>query len=184
MSMDYFVGEDQAVIWRGPRLHQAIERFLKEVFWDNLDFLVVDMPPGTGDIAISMSQFLPRAQMLIVTTPQRTAQRVARRAALMSKQVDQEVIGVVENMSWFTGDDDKRYELFGSGGGRALADELGVDLMAQIPLLPAMGRGADEGHPVGVAAPGSEAAQAFDQLAQSVIDKRPRVRTNPALVIK
>jgi ATP-binding protein involved in chromosome partitioning len=184
MSMDYFVGEDQAVIWRGPRLHQAIERFLKEVFWDNLDFLVVDMPPGTGDIAISMSQFLPRAQMLIVTTPQRTAQRVARRAALMSKQVDQEVIGVVENMSWFTGDDGKRYELFGSGGGRALADELGVDLMAQIPLLPAMGRGADEGHPVGVAAPGSEAAQAFDQLAQSVIDKRPRVRTNPALVIK
>jgi Mrp family chromosome partitioning ATPase len=184
MSMDFFVGDDKAVIWRGPMLHKAIEQFLKDVFWDNLDFLIVDMPPGTGDIAISMSQFLPRAQVLLVTTPQPTAQRVARRAALMAKEVDQEVIGVVENMSWFTGDDGKRYELFGSGGGAALAEELGVDLMGQIPLLPAMGRGADEGYPVVMAAPGSDASIAFDTLAAAVIDKLPRVRTNPALVIK
>lgn len=184
MSMDFFVGDDKAVIWRGPMLHKAIEQFLKDVFWDNLDFLIVDMPPGTGDIAISMSQFLPRAQVLLVTTPQPTAQRVARRAALMAKEVDQEVIGVVENMSWFTGDDDKRYELFGSGGGAALAEELGVDLMAQIPLLPAMGRGADHGYPVAMAAPGSDADLAFEALAAAVIEKRPRVRTNPALVIK
>jgi ATP-binding protein involved in chromosome partitioning len=184
MSMDYFVGDDKAVIWRGPMLHKAIEQFLKDVFWDNLDFLIVDMPPGTGDIAISMAQFLPRAQVLLATTPQPTAQRVARRAALMAAEVDQDVIGVVENMSWFTGDDQKRYELFGSGGGQALADELGVDLMARVPLLPAMGRGADQGHPVSVAAPGSEAEEAFDQLAKAVIEKRPRVRTNPALVIK
>ena len=95
MSMDYFVGEDKAVIWRGPMLHKAIEQFLKDVFWDNLDFLIVDMPPGTGDIAISMSQFLPRAQVVLATTPQPTAQRVARRAALMAAEVDQEVIGVV-----------------------------------------------------------------------------------------
>lgn len=183
MSMDYFVGEDKAVIWRGPMLHKAVEQFLKDVFWDTLDFLIVDMPPGTGDIAISMSQFLPRAQVLVVTTPQPTAQRVARRAALMSAEVDQEVIGVVENMSWFTGDDGTRYELFGSGGGAALAEEIGVDLMARIPLLPAMGRGADVGHPVHIAAPGSEAAEAFDELAQSVVEKRPRIRTNPALVI-
>jgi ATP-binding protein involved in chromosome partitioning len=183
MSMDYFVGDDKAVIWRGPMLHRAIEQFLKDVFWDNLDFLIVDMPPGTGDIAISMAQFLPRAQVLLVTTPQPTAQRVARRAALMAAEVDQQVIGVVENMSWFTGDDGKRYELFGSGGGASLAKELGVDLMAQIPLLPAMGRGADEGHPVNIAAPGSEAADAFDGLAGAVIEKRPRIRTNPALVI-
>ena len=183
MSMDYFVGEDKAVIWRGPMLHKAIEQFLKDVFWDNLDFLIVDMPPGTGDIAISMSQFLPRAQVLLATTPQPTAQRVARRAALMAAEVDQEVIGVVENMSWFTGDDDKKYELFGSGGGRELAEELGVDLMAQIPLTPAMGRGADVGAPVVVAAPDSEAEHAFDRLAKAVIEKRPRVRTNPALVI-
>jgi ATP-binding protein involved in chromosome partitioning len=183
MSMDYFVGEDKAVIWRGPMLHKAIEQFLKDVFWDDLDFLLVDMPPGTGDIAISMSQFLPRAQVLIATTPQSTAQRVARRAALMAAEVDQEVIGVVENMSWFTADDGTRYELFGSGGGRALADELGVDLMAQVPLLPAMGRGADDGHPVAMAAPGSEAELAFESLAAAVIEKRPRIRTNPALVI-
>ena len=183
MSMDFFVGEDKAVIWRGPMLHKAIEQFLKDVFWDSLDFLIVDMPPGTGDIAISMSQFLPRAQVVVVTTPQPTAQRVARRAALMAAQVDQQVIGVVENMSWFTGDDGNRYELFGSGGGQALAEELGVDLMARVPLLPAMGRGADTGQPVVVAAPGSEAEDAFDGLASAVIEKRPRVRTNPALVI-
>lgn len=184
MSMDYFVGDDKAVIWRGPMLHKAIEQFLKDVFWDALDFLIVDMPPGTGDIAISMSQFLPRAQVLLATTPQPTAQRVARRAALMAAEVDQEVIGVVENMSWFTGDDGTRYELFGSGGGRALADELGVDLMAQIPLTPAMGRGADVGTPVALAAPGSEAAAAFEALAAAVVEKRPRIRSNPALVIK
>jgi ATP-binding protein involved in chromosome partitioning len=184
MSMDYFVGDDKAVIWRGPMLHRAIEQFLKDVFWDTLDFLIVDMPPGTGDIAISMSQFLPRAQVLLVTTPQPTAQRVARRAALMAAEVDQEVIGVVENMAWFTGDDGKRYELFGAGGGRSLSQELGVDLMAQIPLLPAMGRGADDGLPVVIAAPQSEAEEAFDGLAAAVIAKRPRVRTNPALVIK
>ncbi len=183
MSMDYFVSDDKAVIWRGPMLHRAIEQFLKDVFWDSLDFLIVDMPPGTGDIAISMSQFLPRAQVLLVTTPQPTAQRVARRAALMAAQVDQQVIGVVENMSWFTGDDGKRYELFGSGGGEALAAELGVDLMARVPLLPALGRGADDGHPAEIAAPASEAAAAFDSHATAVVEKRPRVRTNPALVI-
>ncbi|MGB8361291.1 MAG: Mrp/NBP35 family ATP-binding protein [Acidimicrobiia bacterium] len=183
MSMDFFVGEDKAVIWRGPMLHKAIEQFLKDVFWDSLDFLIVDMPPGTGDIAISMAQFLPRAQVVVATTPQPTAQRVARRAALMAKEVDQEVIGVVENMSWFTGDDGTRYELFGSGGGQILADELGVELMARVPLLPEMGRGADEGRPVVLAAPGSEAETAFDALAAAVIEKRPRIRTNPALVI-
>jgi ATP-binding protein involved in chromosome partitioning len=183
MSMDYFVGDDKAVIWRGPMLHKAIEQFLKDVFWDNPDFLIVDMPPGTGDIAISMSQFLPRAQVIIVTTPQPTAQRVARRAALMAEEVDQQVIGVVENMSWFTGDDGTRYELFGSGGGEALASELKVDLMASIPLLPAMGRGADFGEPVAVAAAGTEAEEAFARLADAVIEKRPRIRTNPALVI-
>jgi ATP-binding protein involved in chromosome partitioning len=101
----------------------------------------------------------------------------------MAAEVDQQVIGVIENMSWFTGDDGKRYELFGSGGGAALADELDVDLMGQIPLLPAMGRGADEGHPVYVAAPGSEATKAFDDLAAAVVERRPRIRTNPALVI-
>lgn len=183
MSMDYFVPDDRAVVWRGPMLHKAIEQFLTDVFWDNPDYLIVDMPPGTGDIAISMSQFLPRAQVLLVTTPQPTAQRVARRAALMADTVNQEVLGVVENMSWFTADDGKRYELFGSGGGQALAEELKVPLLARVPLLPAMREGADQGIPVSVAAPGSEAAVAFDELAAGVEARRPRVRTHPQLVI-
>lgn len=184
MSMDYFVGDDRAVIWRGPMLHKAIEQFLKDVWWDGPDFLLVDMPPGTGDVSISLSQFLPRAQVLLVTTPQPTAQRVARRAALMAAQVEQEVMGVVENMSWFTGDDGVRYVLFGEGGGSALADELDVPLMAQIPLLPAMREGADEGRPVALAAPDSEVEAAFTSLADEVIARRPRVRTHPELVIR
>ena len=184
MSMDYFVPDDRAVIWRGPMLHKALEQFLKDVFWDAPDYLLIDMPPGTGDIAISINNFLPRAQVLLVTTPQPTAQRVARRAALMAAQVNQQVIGVVENMSWFTGDDGKRYELFGAGGGQALGSELGVPLMARIPLLPLMREGADRGVPVTVAAPDSEAARAFDQLAAAVEKARPRVRSHPELVIR
>ncbi len=184
MSMDFFVGEDKAVVWRGPMLHKAIEQFLKDVFWDDPDFILVDMPPGTGDVSISLSQFLPRAQVVVVTTPQPTAQRVARRAALMAREVDQEVIGVVENMSWFTGDDGTRYEIFGSGGGEALANELGVDLLTRIPLLPAMREGADTGQPVSVAAAGSEAERAFLQLAEAVVAKKPRIRTHPDLVIR
>ncbi len=184
MSMDYFVADDQAVIWRGPMLHKAIEQFLKDVWWDEPDILLVDMPPGTGDVSISMAQFLPRAQVLLVTTPQPTAQRVARRASLMAEKVNQEVMGVVENMSWFTGDDGTRYQLFGEGGGERLAEEVGVPLMAKVPLLPAMRAGADDGIPVVVAAPGSEAATAFDDLAAAVIARKPRVRTHPELVIR
>ena len=184
MSMDYFVPDDKAVIWRGPMLHKAIEQFLQDVWWDDPDFLIVDMPPGTGDIAISMSQFLPRAQVLLVTTPQPTAQRVAKRAALMAAQVNQEVMGVVENMSWFTGDDGTRYEIFGSGGGQDLAEDLGVPLMGKIPLLPDMRQGADDGLPVIEAAPDSEAAAAFERLADAVIARKPRVRTHPDLVIR
>jgi ATP-binding protein involved in chromosome partitioning len=184
MSMDYFVADDQAVIWRGPMLHKAIEQFLKDVWWDDPDFLLVDMPPGTGDVSISLSQFLPRAQVLLVTTPQPTAQRVARRAALMAEKVNQEVMGVVENMAWFTGDDGKRYHLFGEGGGSRLAEQTSVPLMAQIPLVPAMREGADEGVPVMVAEPAGEAAAAFEALAEAVVARRPRIRTHPELVIR
>ena len=184
ISMDFFVPTDEAVVWRGPMLHKALEQFLGDVFWDEPDILLIDMPPGTGDVAISMSQFLPRAQTLVVTTPQVTAQRVAKRAAGMAKKVNQEVLGVVENMSWFTGDDGKRYEIFGSGGGAALAGELGVPLLGSVPLLPAMRDGADRGEPVALAAPGSEAAVAFDAIAARIVELRPRVRTNPQLVIR
>ena len=184
ISMDFFVPTDQAVIWRGPMLHKALEQFLGDVYWDEPEFLLVDMPPGTGDVAISMSQFLPRSQVIVVTTPQPTAQRVAKRAAGMAQKVNQEVIGVVENMSWFTGDDAKRYEIFGAGGGEELAAELNVPLLGRVPLLPAMREGADHGEPVGVVAPGSEAAAAFEAIAARIVELRPRVRTHPELVIK
>ncbi|HSM01440.1 MAG TPA: Mrp/NBP35 family ATP-binding protein [Acidimicrobiia bacterium] len=184
ISMDFFVPVDQAVVWRGPMLHKALEQFLNDVYWDEPDFLLIDMPPGTGDVAISISQFLPRAQTIVVTTPQPTAQRVAKRAAAMAAKVNQEVLGVVENMSWFTGDDGKRYEIFGAGGGTSLADELEVPLLGRVPLLPAMREGADRGVPVAVAAEGSEAAGAFDEIARRIVDLRPRVRTHPELIIR
>ena len=124
ISIGYFVPEGQAVIWRGPMLHKALEQFLADVFWDEPDFLLIDMPPGTGDIALSLSQYLPRGEVYVVTTPQPAAQKVARLSAAMAQKVNLPVKGVIENMSWFTGDDGKRYEIFGSGGGQELADEL------------------------------------------------------------
>lgn len=183
MSMDFFVPDDQAVIWRGPMLHKAMEQFLADVHWDEPDYLLVDMPPGTGDISISLSQFLPTAQALVVTTPQITAQRVARRAGLMARKVNQEILGIVENMSWFTGDDGKRYHIFGEGGGQALANELDVPLLAQIPLVSEMRSAADAGAPIVVAEPGSEAAKAFVELAGAIEERRPRLRSHPQLVI-
>jgi ATP-binding protein involved in chromosome partitioning len=184
MSMDFFVRPDQAVIWRGPMLHKAMEQFLADVHWGDPDYLLIDMPPGTGDIAISMSQFLPRAQAIIVTTPQPTAQRVAKRAGLMARKVNQEILGVVENMSWFTGDDGVRYRLFGEGGGAALADELDVPLLGQVPLVPALREGADRGLPVTLADPEGEAAAAFAYLADEVDTRKPRMRTHPELVVR
>ncbi|MBA2336530.1 MAG: Mrp/NBP35 family ATP-binding protein [Acidimicrobiia bacterium] len=184
MSMDYFVRPDQAVMWRGPMLHKAMEQFLVDVHWDDPDYLLIDMPPGTGDIALSLAQFLPRSQSIVVTTPQQTAQRVAKRAGLMARKVNQEILGVVENMSWFTGDDGKRYDLFGDGGGQALADELEVPLLGQIPLVPAMRAGADAGLPVTIADPGGEAVQAFEALAAEVEARKPRVRAHPQLVVR
>ncbi len=183
MSMDYFVKPDQAVIWRGPMLHKALEQFLADVHWGDPDYLLIDMPPGTGDIAISMSQFLPRAQALVVTTPQITAQRVAKRAGVMARKVNQDVMGVVENMSWFTGDDGKRYDIFGSGGGQVLADELEVPLLGQVPLVPALREGADRGLPATISDPGGEASAAFEALALAVEARKPRLRTHPELVI-
>ncbi len=174
MSMDYFVPPDQAVIWRGPMLHKALEQFLADVFWNDPEYLLIDMPPGTGDVAISISQFLPGAEAIIVTTPQITAQRVARRAGLMARKVDQDIVGVVENMSWFTGDDGKRYLLFGEGGGELLADELDVPLLAQIPFVTALREGADTGRPASVIDAGGEAAEAFAALAEKVEGRSPR----------
>ena len=141
------------------------------------------MPPGTGDVSISLAQFLPMAQTLIVTTPQITAQRVAKRAGLMALKVNQEILGVVENMSWFTGDDGKRYPIFGEGGGQALADEMEVPLLGQIPLVPEVRSAADAGEPISVVDPGSEAAAAFAALADEIEKRKPRLRSHPQLVI-
>jgi ATP-binding protein involved in chromosome partitioning len=168
ISMGFFAGEDQAVIWRGPMLHKALEQFLTDVHWAEPDFLVVDMPPGTGDVALSMAQFLPRAEVIIVTTPQPAAQRVAQRSAAMADKVNLDVVGVIENMSWFRGDDDKVYELFGSGGGAELAQRLDVPLLGQIPLVPELRAGGDDGHPIVVADPDSEASGVFRTIAERV----------------
>ncbi len=183
ISMDFFVPPDQAVVWRGPMLHKALEQFLDEVYWDEPEFLLLDLPPGTGDVPISLAQFVPEALTIVVTTPQPTAQRVARRAGLMAAKMDQEVAGVVENMSWFTGDDGRRYEIFGAGGGQALAAELGVPLLGQVPLVPALREGADHGEPAALAAAGSEAAAAFEMIAGRVAALRPRLRRRVELAI-
>ncbi|MGI9021664.1 MAG: P-loop NTPase, partial [Acidimicrobiales bacterium] len=168
ISTGFFVGEDQPVIWRGPMLHKALNQFLTDVLWGEPDYLLVDMPPGTGDVALSLAQFMPRTEVFVVTTPQPAAQRVAQRSALMARKVNMSVRGVIENMSWFTGDDGKRYPIFGAGGGQLLADDLGVPLLAQVPLLTAMREGGDDGTPVTVSDPVSEASQAFAALAQRV----------------
>jgi len=168
ISMGFFAGEDQPVIWRGPMLHKALEQFLTDVFWGEPDFLLVDMPPGTGDVALSVAQFMPRSEVFVVTTPQPAAQRVAQRSALMARKVHLGVAGVIENMSWFTGDDGKRYEIFGRGGGQQLAEQLEVPLVGQIPLVTELREGGDEGRPIVATEPDSEAAQAFVAVAERI----------------
>jgi ATP-binding protein involved in chromosome partitioning len=183
-SMGFLVEDDQPVIWRGPMLHKYLEQFLTDVYWGKPDYLLVDMPPGTGDVALSMAQYLPRAEIYVVTTPQPAAQRVAQRTAYMAQKVNLRVAGVIENMSWFTGDDGKRYELFGAGGGASLADKLGVPLAGQVPLLPALREGGDEGYPVVAADPDGDAASAFDALAAFVEASAPRQVRRPELTIR
>lgn len=184
ISMGFFAQEDQAVIWRGPMLHKALEQFLTDVYWDDPDFLVVDLPPGTGDISISLAQFLPRAEVYVVTTPQPAAQRVAQRAAFMAEKVNLEVKGIIENMSWFTGDDGTRYEIFGSGGGEELATRLDKPLLGKVPLVPELREGSDTGMPIVVSSPESEAAGAFDEIARAIVeDLAPTKRFHPELKI-
>ncbi len=168
ISMGFFAEEDQPVIWRGPMLHKALEQFLTDVYWDDPDFLVIDLPPGTGDIALSLAQFLPRGEVYVVTTPQPAAQRVAQRAAFMAQRVHLEVKGIIENMAWFTGDEGTRYELFGAGGGQELADRLEVPLLGQVPLVPALREGGDTGRPIVVSEPDGEAAAAFARIAERI----------------
>lgn len=168
MSIGFFLDQDAAVIWRGPMLHRALEQFLGDVHWGNdLDFLIVDMPPGTGDVAISLGQLLPRAEALVVTTPQHAAQSVARRSALSAMQLDQIVLGVVETMS----DPVDGPEIFGRGGGKLIADELQVPLLATIELDSEVRKSSDRGIPI--AATDSPAASVFSELAAAIEQRRP-----------
>jgi ATP-binding protein involved in chromosome partitioning len=160
MSIGFFLDDNQPVMWRGPMLHRALEQFLSDVHWGTLDLLVVDMPPGTGDVAISLGQLLPRAETLVVTTPQPAAQEVASRAGVMAQKTGMRLVGVVENM---TGD------VFGTGGGERLAQELGVPLLGRVPLDPRLRESGDAGEPLLLGEPASVAAQELTQIAESVL---------------
>ncbi len=169
MSIGFFLDENKPVIWRGPMLHRALEQFLSEVFWGEIDTLIVDMPPGTGDVAISLAQLLPSAEAIVVTTPQPLAQEVAARAALMANETGMRLLGVVENMSYLVG---TGQEVFGSGGGERLAEELGVPLLGRVPLDPVLRECGERGEPVNVGAPESEAAVAIASIAVAVVGSR------------
>lgn len=167
--------EDKALMWRGLMLTKALEQFLKDVAWGELDYLVVDMPPGTGDIQMALGRLLPQAEMVVVTTPQKAAQKVAARVADMARRSFMPVIGVIENMAAFETPGGERLALFGEGGGRVLADELGVPLIASVPLDPAVVAGGDEGKPVVRAEPHSAAAVALAAAAARIVELVPPV---------
>jgi ATP-binding protein involved in chromosome partitioning len=169
MSIGFFVEEDAAVVWRGPMLHKALTQFLEDVAWGELDFLLVDLPPGTGDVSMTLSQLLPQARFLLVTTPQATAQKVARRSAEMAHKVDLEIAGVVENMSGFVTPSGERFQLFGEGGGQELADELDVPLLGKVPLTMPLREQADAGEPLVFTDADDPAAQAVRQVARGLI---------------
>jgi ATP-binding protein involved in chromosome partitioning len=173
MSIGFFVEEDAAVVWRGPMLHKALTQFLQDVAWGALDYLLVDLPPGTGDVSMTLAQLLPQAQFLIVTTPQATAQKVARRAAQMADKVSLEIAGVVENMSGFTTPSGERFAIFGEGGGDELADELDVPMLGRVPLTMPLREQADDGVPLVIENPDDPAAQAIRQVARGLMAMAP-----------
>jgi ATP-binding protein involved in chromosome partitioning len=173
MSIGFFVEEDAAVVWRGPMLHKALTQFLQDVDWGELDYLLIDLPPGTGDVSMTLAQLLPQAQFVIVTTPQQTAQKVARRAAQMAHKVSLEIGGVIENMSGFTTPSGERFAIFGEGGGKELADELDVPLLGRVPLTMPLREHADSGVPLMLEDPEDPAAQAIHQVARGLIAMAP-----------
>ncbi|WKZ81984.1 MAG: P-loop NTPase [Acidimicrobiia bacterium] len=166
--------EETALMWRGLMLSKALEQFLRDVAWpQDLDYLVLDMPPGTGDVQMALARLLPQAEMVVVTTPQRAAQKVAARVADMARRSYMPVVGVIENMSGFTTEDGRHYDLFGKGGGQELADDLGVPLLASIPLDPLVVEGGDGGMPVVVADPEAPSARAFAAAATRLVELVP-----------
>jgi ATP-binding protein involved in chromosome partitioning len=184
MSIGFFVEEDAAVVWRGPMLHKALTQFLQDVDWGELDYLLIDLPPGTGDVSMTLAQLLPQAQFVIVTTPQPTAQKVARRAAQMAHKVSLEIAGVIENMSSFETPSGERFALFGEGGGRELADELEVPLLGKVPLTMPLREHADGGRPLVLEDPDDPAARAIHHAARGIIALTPlRLPTLPLVEV-
>jgi ATP-binding protein involved in chromosome partitioning len=173
MSIGFFVEQDAAIVWRGPMLHKALQQFLEDVEWGELDYLLIDLPPGTGDVSMTLAQLLPQAKFLIVTTPQPVAQKVARRSAEMATKLKLEIAGVIENMSGFVAPDGQRYQLFGEGGGQLLAEELEVPLLAKVPLTMPLREHSDTGTPVVFADPDDPASQALHQGARGLIALSP-----------
>ena len=173
VSIGLFTNEDTPVVWRGPMLHKALQQFLTDVHWDEPEYLLIDLPPGTGDVAMSIAQFLPGASMAIITTPQAAAEKVAQRAGFMAQKTGIQTVGVIENMSYFVGDDGKRYNIFGEGGGAALAEKLQVPLLGRIPLDPRLREFADQGAPIVLQSPDSDVAQALDLVAKELVNLVP-----------
>ncbi len=174
MSIGFFVEENSAVVWRGPMLHKAIQQFLEDVAWGELEYLLLDLPPGTGDVSMTLAQLLPQAKFVIVTTPQPAAQTVAKRAADMAAKFDLELLGAIENMSGFTTPDGERFTIFGEGGGQLLADELDIPLLGKVPLSEPLREHADSGSPLVTAEPDSPASQAIRQAARGIIAATPQ----------
>src|SRR5277367_5794032 len=173
MSIGFFVEEDAAVVWRGPMLHKALTQFLQDVDWGPLDYLLIDLPPGTGDVSMTLAQLLPQAKFVIVTTPQQTAQKVARRAAQMAHKVSLEIGGVIENMSAFQTPSGESFAIFGEGGGKELADELDVPLLGRVPLTMPLREHADAGVPLVVEDPEDPASQAIYRIARGLMAMAP-----------
>ena len=173
MSIGFFVEQDAAVVWRGPMLHKALQQFLEDVEWGELDYLLIDLPPGTGDVSMTLAQLLPQAKFLIVTTPQPVAQKVARRSAEMATKLKLEIAGVIENMSGFVTPAGERFQLFGEGGGQLLAEELEVPLLGKVPLTMALREQSDAGLPIVFSDPDDPAAQALAQAARGLIALSP-----------
>jgi ATP-binding protein involved in chromosome partitioning len=173
MSIGFFVEQDAAVVWRGPMLHKALQQFLEDVEWGALDYLLIDLPPGTGDVSMTLAQLLPQSKFLIVTTPQAVAQKVARRSAQMADKLKLEIAGVIENMSGFVTPSGERFEIFGEGGGELLAEELEVPLLARVPLTIGLREQSDSGLPIVASNPDDPAAQALRQGARGLIALSP-----------
>ena len=173
MSIGFFVEQDAAVVWRGPMLHKALQQFLEDVDWGALDYLLIDLPPGTGDVSMTLAQLLPQAKFLLVTTPQPVAQKVAARSAEMAAKLKLEICGVIENMSGFVTPSGERFQIFGEGGGQLLSDDLDVPLLAKVPLTMALREQADAGTPLVFSNPDDSAAQAITQGARGLIALSP-----------